>query len=67
VTLQTSKSYKSFEVGAKGELGTMACIKSNVWIAAASSIVVCQPTVRAHTHSCVTCARVNSHLAYGFA
>jgi hypothetical protein len=39
---------KSFEVGAKGDLGVLACVKSSFWVAAASSIVVCQPTVPHH-------------------
>jgi len=42
---QTLKCLKSFEIDGMGELGVMASIKSNVWIAAASGIAVVQSTV----------------------
>jgi len=41
---KTLKCLKSFEIDGMGELGVMASIKSNVWIAAASGIAVVQST-----------------------
>jgi len=37
-----------------GDLGVLACVKSSFWVAAASYIVVCQPTVPHHLRCAVS-------------